>query len=46
MFLLNVWSSTQKRSNVSLPSRGSISNSIATTKLITIVKAFNNNNDL
>jgi hypothetical protein len=30
MFLLNVWNLTSKRSNVSLPSKGSVSTSIAT----------------
>ncbi len=43
MFFFNVWSSTSKRSNVSLPSRGSISNSIATIKFIAIIKASNRN---
>jgi hypothetical protein len=43
MFLFNMWSSTSKRSNVSLPSRGFASNSITTMKMIAIVKAYDSN---
>jgi hypothetical protein len=43
MFSFNVWSSTSKRSNVSFPSRGYALDSITTIKLITIAKAYNNN---